>query len=603
MKGPLISIATEAAALRQPSLASGLTPADYLATLKAHVASPKEGVSLRLFGKWLTTLSPTPDLTSGEQLVAHFAEDLESGRFRSRRGKYRSMRKQAPGAIFALHNRAFEKNAVGFLRAMLSQKTFQRLSRFAHLTDKTRDALMWFMEKGARPPARPNGSPKPLTAATRKNSVYAALQLLDVMKLSGLEQVKPELLPDPSPDAADYKTTTRLMHTASAVYRACVGKGLLAENPLAHVSHAVFDNDAQRDFLTPAMLAKLRDLSTVDLKKTNQVTDRLICLLYVDTAMRQKELASVRLEDVRPSEDGYQLDLSSAAQKMQNKPKVSIALLYPETNRLLGTYLKDHRGTQAGGLVLNTLGGDATGPWMAEAVKREAERIGVCTNSNSPPSPHDLRRTFATCNSKPLGLGMDINEIASRLRIKIEIAYKHYIQENPLLSELKTKVYRKKAEDDPISTATECIERLAGLDYPGQALRLLRAELARRRETFALPEAVHVDWMNEEDVQSLMKKKWGGTIPVRNLRLLFTGKGCADRGQAHGKIRYRRDAVEKFTAEYSPVRPFAHLFTRAQLKSALTDMVSLKIGRTVLIKSGEVAQFLKALQPAGHPGT
>ncbi len=51
----------------------------------------------------------------------------------------------------------------------------------------------------------------------------------------------------------------------------------------------------------------------------------------------------------------------------------------------------------------------------------ECERIGVVTYLKKTPSPHALRRGFATCNSAPLGLGMTPGEVASQLRSSLDV--------------------------------------------------------------------------------------------------------------------------------------------------------------------------------------
>lgn len=594
MKGRVTNIATGTALLRQPSVDSTVTATEYVASLKLCVRSSKEKISVALFERWLTTKSPTPDLTRGEEMIERFAENLRSGRLTDRGRSYSYMFKQAPSDVFALHNRAVVANADRFRRALLPQKSYRHLSRFSRLTDKTKEALTWFLEKGARPPTKPNGSPKPLTAATRNGAAYAALQLLELLNLSGLELVTHELVPEPSSDETSYRSMTRLLHAVSTVYRSCVGRGLLPSNPLSHVSHQIFDG--RRDFLTPAMLEKLRDLSSVDLKNCRQVTDRLVCLLYLDSAVRQKELAGVRLDDVRQVDDGYQIVLRPDVQKMQGKPAAVIGLLYPETNRLLGLFLRQYRGTRPGGLISNWAGGDAQGEWLAKAVQREAKRIGLRSYYGEVPSPHDLRRSFATCNSKPLGLGMDIGEIATRLRISIEIAHAHYVVQNPLLSEEKTRAYRKKADENPLAVAADCIEKLAKLGFPATTLKQVRIELERRKSKFIATPGPQQDWIDEDAVFQLIRQRWNVEPNPRKLRPVFARQGCTDRGLARGKIRYRLDAVEKFLNEYAPAHLFAPALSPARLRTVLTDFVTLQVGAIVLIRNVDVSQLMQKIQ-------
>lgn len=598
MKGSVTNIAAGAAVLRQPSVASTVTAAAYVAVLKLHVRSSKEKISAYLFERWMAAQSQPPDMTRGEGIIERFADDLRSGRVAGSGRSYRYMFKQAPSDVSALHNRAVAANVDGFRRALMPQMSYRHLSRLARLTEVTQIALAWFLEKGARPSAKPNGSSKPLTAATRNGATYAAIRLLEMLKLSGLEQVSRELVPEPSSDEPSYKTMTRLLHAVSTVYRACVGKGLLTSNPLSHVSHQIFDG--QRDFLTPAMLEKLRDLSAVDLKNARQVTDRLVCLLYVDSAVRKKELAGVRLDDVRQIDDGYQIVLRPDVQKMQGKPAATIGLLYPETNKLLGIFLRQYRGTRPGGLILNWAGGDARGEWLAKAVQREARRISLVSYYRKTLSPHTLRRTFATCNCKPLGLAMDISEVATRLRISIEIAYAHYVVQNPLLSEEKTREYRKKVGEDPLAAAAGSLEQLVKLGFPSATLKPVRLELERRKTKFVAATCQQHEWIDEDEVYARIRQRWCIEPNPRKLRPVFASQGCTDRGLARGKIRYRLDAVEKFLNEYTPARLLAPALSPSGLTAALTDFVTLQIGGIVLVRNVDVSTFMQAVQQNGR---
>jgi integrase len=594
MKGRVVNIAAELAVLQQPSAGPAVTADIYTSTLKRHIASSKEKISLALFERWLRKQKPAPDPRRGECLLERFADDLSSGRFAGKRGRYSYMMKQAPSDIYTLHNRAALNKDAEVQRPLITRAAYRHLCRFTRLTADTQAALCWFAEKGVRPAAKTNGSSKPLTAATRRAALYAALQLLDMLKLSGLEQVTPEVLPDPSPDDRDYKTVTRLLHGASTVFRACAAKGLLASDPLANVSHAIFEGC--RDFLTPDMMAKLRDLSTVDRKDARQVTDRLVSLLYLDSAVRQKELAGVRMEDVRQVDGGYQIVLRGEVQKMQGKPTVAIDLLYPETNELLGLYLRQVRGGASGSLILNTSGDDARGEWLAQCVQREGRRLELKTYHGKLPSPHALRRTFATCNAKPLGLGMDIAEIAARLRIDIQIANKHYVVQNPLLSEAKARAYRKKASEDPTVVAAECIAQLQKLGFPAATLKPLRLELARMKEALVVKEPPSKEWVEEGEVLDALRQRWGIRLHVRKLRALFRQHGYTDRGLAHGRIRYRRDAVEQMLTAYAPVTPFMGMASKSMFRTSLGAFVTMKIGGAVLLKAGDVTRFVQMLR-------
>lgn len=605
MKAIMTSAAADCAILQQPTLAADMTLADYLARLGKHVLTSKERISLTLFTRWLTaTPAPAVVLAQGEAVVDCFASDLESGRMTGRRGRYRAMRQQAVADIFSVHNRACAAAEPGFLRPLLTRKTYRHLQRYARLTPLSQQAMIWFQEKGVSPPGKHGRAARPLTVATRKSSTYTALLLLEQLGLDGFEKLTPELVPEPSADDPEYKAKCRLLHAASTFYKACHAKGLLPANPLANVSHAVFANDAERDFIGPEVYEKLRDLSTVDRKDGHQVLGRLTVLLYADLAVRRNELAGVQLFDVKPDGGGYEVTLRSAVQKMQDKPPAVLGILFPETNELLDLYLRRFRGNTPGGLLLNSKGGDATGNWLARVVATECDRIGVRTYMDRTPSPHALRRGFATCNSAPLGLAMSTAEVASRLRSSIEVVYQHYVVQNPLMAKMKTRAYRKQTQTNPNEEARKHIEALAMLKFPEAILKPLRLELERRTVKLDCRVPETATWMDGADVLQRLREKWKVNVCDRKLRSFFRAQHLTDNAGPCGAIRYREDAVDRFLHEHVPADDVMRLMPvvgRSQARSVLARFVTLRIGRVVLLRTADslrLMQELKSLQQA-----
>ncbi len=236
---------------------------------------------------------------------------------------------------------------------------------------------------------------KPLTTATRVKSTYAAILLLDELGKSGLEQIKESDLPEMSPDDPDYRRQSELRHKVATMYRCCVAKKLLPDNPLVHATNETFTRQARRDFIAPDQVTRLLDLSTVDRTSFAQVTDRLVMLMYLDLGLRKNELAAVRCEDVRENAPGkYRVTLDSKAQKMGNKPNVVIDVLYGQTAELLPVFVH-LRGPKSGALFLNSNGEPATGDVLYECVRRESQRLNIKTYFGAVPSCHTLRRTLA----------------------------------------------------------------------------------------------------------------------------------------------------------------------------------------------------------------
>jgi len=570
MKGKIKYALRDADLLSRPAVQEATSASAYIQELRASIPkchsrdNCKLTVSLRIFERWMEQ-NGIAGAQVDEKTIENFRTDIVNSKLRATSGrKYGSMSRQAPCCVVALHNAA----AIGsqmIRRVLIDARVFPRIKAFRLLTSTTQAALGWFEISGLRAKRKGNASRRLMTEATRQKAIYAAMQFLRKVNKNGLEQVTPEdinrITPVADPDDVEYRRVSRMLHDVFALYRSCFEHGDLPSNPLTGlVDHNTFNAHAVREFIPPSDVDKLRDISTLDRNNIQLVIDRLIVLVLIDTALRRNELASINLSQVRKDTDGgYEIILESQNQKMRDKPGIMIPILYPETNKLLGIYLEQIRPRYGGNaFIIDTKGMSASGQAIAHAVNREAERLDLrCYYSKKRPSPHDLRRTFATINSSPLGMGIEANDLAARMRDGMEIVYRHYVQNNPLITGMKAEKYRQRAAgivtaDKPISEQNNFIARVKK--------DVMLTEQASATES---SDNTTREWIPEVDALKLLQAKWHGLPTIRRLREYLRVQGALQRGGLKGKVLYDAGTIRQLCDEYVAVNDlFGAEYTR-----------------------------------------
>jgi integrase len=597
----------DAELIGSPAVQSGTTVPAYLAALRVVAMGNKEQVSINLFERWTTRRHKlTTEFAMDEAVLDHFRQDLRDGKFRDLQGRrYTSLVLQAPTDVRTLHNRAIGSVVV---RKLVDSRQYERLKFLSSLSPITRKALTWFHTSATRQTR--NRKQQLMTQATRDNGVSGMLTVLSRMGVTGIELITPELVqamrPEPDDDDPAYRRAARLLHGASTLIRACIRQGLLKSNPLGDCDSSTFADKAQRDFLPPDEMDRVRDLTTVDMDDPQQVRDRLTVLLLVDTALRRNELAAVETQNVRAEAGSYTITLPPEAQKMRGKATAHIGVWYPETTKLLGHYLKKVRPKFGGTrLIVDPKGRDASGGAIYAAVVREGERLKLETYyGHGRPGPHDLRRTFATLNAAPLGLRLTAAELADRMRASFDIVNVHYVLRNPLRSALADSEYRGRLAADPAREAETHIKGLERLGLDQDTLQIVRQRVEkvfRPAEVKPAPEPP-ADWMAEEVAIELLQSAWGSLPPTRTLREYFLKNTRTSRRGPRGRMHVDGGYVRGLVTEYVPL---AGLVKGADVPASVIEHYgALRVGRLVLVRRMDVADLVMAMagaSPATRP--
>jgi len=408
-----------------------------------------------------------------------------------------------------------------------------------------------------------------------------------------------------------YRRISRSLHNAACLFRFCVRKCLLPNNPLAHVDNSSFANYATRDFLPPDQLEILLDIqglkggAPVDLNNELSVRDRLTALLLVDLALRRSELASLSWDNVQHNRegDGCLIQLAPENQKMATKAAIALPILYPPTQKLLERYAQmrdikigQHNNTP---LIIDKKQLPASSKTIACIIKQLATKLGLRTYHQAVPSCHDLRRTFATCNAKPLGLELDLQEISERLRAGINVINQHYILQNPLLQESKAKKHREKLKskdtDEVIMELLQTIETMAPKDigFLESYKTVVTNRQTSRREAHAIGHVA--EWIPEIEAISILRKVWNHVPRVRCLRQYFTSRHALKRIGKHGLAYYDAVIVSNLADKYEPISDHVGVLSK-EMRQIVLLFEPMAIGHVKLIKRNKIGEFFKAIK-------
>jgi integrase len=595
----------------QKPATTGLYSKDYVAVSRNGVSllpkseHGKARTALNIFERWVVESS---ELRVDEALFVAWQDDIVSGRFRKQNGeKYSSATKKMVGLLMRLHN-ACVNGEPRFLRELIDLRSYSRLSRFLSLTPVTQKAMLWYESSGCRPP-KTNGQRRLQSVRTRIGAIHEALLFLDRICSNGLEEISSEMaqkyLGHPDENDEEYRRRYRSLHNLNALVQSCCNEGLLPSNFLGKVAgNQIFASYAQRDFLPPDEQKKLLDLQSVDMDDDRIIRDRLLCLLFLDLALRRGELASLQVDQVREIDGSFAFSLLPENQKMTGKPRTEMPLYYNQTGELLKKFLESR--IEGGSLALfqNCRGGRLSGESMAKAVKRECSRVGVgCYyKQQAPPSPHDLRRTFGMVNCEGIGLDLGIHAIAERLRDTVAVAERHYSTNNPLLASLKAKEYRRRGNGQTVSRNEihQCIEKLRIFGFSDSLLAQNQAEIDRIEKPETTEGSTREPvWVPESDALARLRTAWDGLPSKRALRSYLGGNRLSTRQHLpKGRLAiddcWVSEMVEGFDAVTNlPKGKTISSRIRQRIKRELTGLI--EIGSFILVKSGDAAAAMRII--------
>lgn len=592
--------------LQTPATVADTTGIGYLDALRSVAQKnksdrlSKDEVSIRVLERWL---SGKCDLHTAivvdEALIIRLETEMADGTFKRRNEKpFKSLGRQVASDIRDLHGRAFQAKHPAIARPLVGNRTLPRYQRFLQLTQPTQIAMSWFEDAGVRPGK--SGAPGTvLTVASRVLAISEAFQILSRLNVDGLEKITPEmvagLIPTTGPDDPGYRRMIRSINNVGALFKSCVAKGLLPNDPTTGVAHNKFNNYAERDFLPPEELEKIRDLTTLDRGNDQHVIDRLVMSLLTDTALRRGELTSLSKSQVTKRDGGFAIRLLPGNQKMSNKVAVDLHVLYPETASLLEQYITKIRPRlakiDADGFLVDGRGRSATALALVAACARESKRLGLQTYYNhGTPSPHDLRRTFAMCNASPLGLNLAPHELAERLRDGIDVVFKHYCTSNPLINAQRAKVYRKRAggvvDEDK---ARDIMQTLKSWRIGDKLIRRLESEIAKLRtvaEQSAPADNQEGTWLSEEAAYQQLSKQWGAAPFWKKFRRYMRTQHAMRRASQYGKVMFKADVINALADGYVSVEMLKAkgVVNNAHLLDVLKSENALVIGRLALVR-------------------
>jgi len=617
MKHEIAHPLSEAKVLKESLIKPGVTWDQYLAMLKLEAAKHNHQFELAVdqFAQWVQEDYDLVDSAGmNEEYIEKLREKVKQGEVLGLRGNplSESTTRKTFTNIRSLHNwvQAAGKKPPKVLRSLVDGRLVNRFIFFNSLTAQTQKAIIIFGESGTKLPY----DTQLMSGQTREEAIDSALLILRRLGLKGLEQITKEhvnsLTGKPDPNILEYRRISRSLHNASCLFRYCNRKCLLPSNPLENVNNSSFANYAVRDFLPPDQLEILLDIHgskkgiSVNVKNELSVRDWLVALLLVDLALRCSELASLTWCNIQHNRNsnGYSIRLGPENQKM-GKPTIILPILYPPTNELLKRYAQI-RGITIGQhssapLINDNKNLPASSGKIGDIVKEIAAKLGLQTYHQGVLSCHDLRRTFATCNAWPLGLGFQVHQLAERLRDSIAVVEKCYIVQNPLLQEAKMQPFMDKSQPkDKNEESLELIKILESLDPShSDLLKPIRDAVARRASAKEEEKELgHIpSWIDESKAMSILNQTWNHMPRLRCLRKYFASRRALKRSGSHGMVYYDAVIARELSEKYEPVSDHINKVSRA-ISLALSGFDFISIGRIKLIKREQMGTFLKSVR-------
>lgn len=331
-------------------------------------------------------------------------------------------------------------------RPLLTPRQHIKLTRFENYTPQTQKLFQEFIRDGRK--VKGNNSQdsviltQQLAAATRNATVANAVLLLntlgmpDILRI-GNKQVE-QFIQAYDKMGKKRDTSLHLLADLNPLFRYMCGKGLIKENPVAHITKPKKVNS---DYVEQDDIDKLLNLRTLNFDDIYEVRDRFIavCLDY-DFAFRNSESSSLDVTDLR-FKKYLEINLRSEIQaKQQNhkgaKRDILFRNFFDESRILAERYLelRAKRKPDTPALLLSEKDARLGASGCCNAVQRTCNKLKIRTLKGEVPSPHRLRHSMATLNVRPLGIKLELRQIQKRMRHKsIRTTEDVYVANNPLI--------------------------------------------------------------------------------------------------------------------------------------------------------------------------
>ena len=332
-------------------------------------------------------------------------------------------------------------------RQIVCGRYYDRIRRFQALTPQTQQILKQFLTDGRKVRSRYGEKPtllmELLAPRYRISAVDGLRRFLDVVGKNDVMAVTPD---DVDKCIALYMErglrdrAINMLADARAVFKNLFARGVIPADPLAAITQKVAR--VKNEFVMPAGMAKLQDLSTVDFKDFDDVRDRmLVFALCYDFALRVGEVALLKVGDIDMAEY-ISVRLRPEVQKGQKNLEVVMQNFFEESRLLVAAYLKmrTRLAPTTDALIVSSRGKPYTGGGCTAAVQRQCEKLDVVSTKGNTPSGHIFRHTMGTNNISSLGLCLDVYMVMQRLRHKgIDVTTRVYLNNNELLQKERHK--------------------------------------------------------------------------------------------------------------------------------------------------------------------
>lgn len=365
-------------------------------------------------------------------------------------------------------------------RRLLTQKAFDKYSRFYSLSQTTRKLIVAYEKDGRCFLTKKNyfedpksgkeifgyrieAKPRRLSENYKKTSIERALTFLKVIDKNSIEEITKEDLESYHADCLKQRKTevsSDCFKNLFSIIANGIMAGILKKNPFDNLLLDRKKHKARKDFIMPDQIAKILDLNGLDWNNFAEVRNRLVTVLIYDTGLRASSFSRLENDDVKELPDGrYQIEVKGIYLKGEKSDK-TFNLLFQSSISLLRYWINVIRpkfNQECSRLVFSLKGKPLTRSGIHRIVHNCCKKSEVKTVQGRIPFPHTLRHTLATLNIEPFGKALPPRLMQQRLvHMDLETLERNYIHNNPLAEMAE---YKKLLEKDSNKEAVEKVSR------------------------------------------------------------------------------------------------------------------------------------------------
>jgi hypothetical protein len=199
-------------------------------------------------------------------------------------------------------------------------------------------------------------------------------------------------------------------------------------------------------------------------------------------------------------------------------------------------------------------------------------------------------------NARPLGMNMEANDLADRLRDRVQTVFEHYVVANPLITAQRAQIYRQRAggvvDEDK---AKEIVRTLRSWGLGDGLIGRMERKLATIRSQTgpdsdqAQPASETVAWIEESKAYDILAERWGCRPFWRKFRRYMHEHNALRRADRFGKVSFDAAVVRSLADDFVPADGIKRQakVDAALYSQAMMSATTIRFGRLILLRKDE----------------